>query len=129
MFETARGGLLREGLGFDRCQVAVVTNIGEGDHLGLSHISTVKDLAAIKRIVVQNVTPETGIAVLNASDPIVVDMAKNCPGLVTFFSHDLNNPLIALQRKQKSKLYILMAAQSLLLKMVLSIEYRSLKFR
>lgn len=84
MFETARGGLLREGLGFDRCQVAVVTNIGEGDHLGLSHISTVKDLAAIKRIVVQNVTPETGIAVLNASDPIVVDMAKNCPGLVTF---------------------------------------------
>ena len=107
VFETARGGLLREGLGFDHCQVAVVTNIGEGDHLGLSHISTVKDLAAIKHIVVQNVTPETGLAVLNASDPIVVDMAKNCPGLVTFFSHDLNNPLIALHRKQKKQVVYL----------------------
>ncbi|MDP0977552.1 Mur ligase family protein, partial [Klebsiella pneumoniae] len=45
VFETARGGLLREGLAFDRCDVAVVTNVGEGDHLGLNYISTVEDLA------------------------------------------------------------------------------------
>jgi cyanophycin synthetase len=65
VFETARGGILREGLGFDRCQVAVVTNIGEGDHLGLNYITTVEDLAVLKRVIVQNVAP-TGYAVLNA---------------------------------------------------------------
>ena len=52
VFETARGGILREGLGFDRCNVAVVTNIGIGDHLGLSFISTVEDLAVVKRVIV-----------------------------------------------------------------------------
>jgi cyanophycin synthetase len=70
VFETARGGVLREGLGFDRCDVAVVTNIGRGDHLGLSYINTVEDLTAVKRIIVQNVTPRTGVAVLNAADPL-----------------------------------------------------------
>ena len=49
VLETARGGILREGLGFDRCDVAVVTNIGEGDHLGLSDIETVEELAKVKR--------------------------------------------------------------------------------
>ena len=49
VLETARGGVLREGLAFDRCDVAVVTNIGVGDHLGLSYISTVEDLAVVKR--------------------------------------------------------------------------------
>ena len=44
VLETARGGILRDGLGFDRCDVAVVTNIGEGDHLGLADIETVEEL-------------------------------------------------------------------------------------
>ena len=43
VLETARGGILRDGLGFDRCDVAVVTNIGEGDHLGLADIDTLED--------------------------------------------------------------------------------------
>ncbi|MFM2328663.1 MAG: hypothetical protein RLZZ494_766, partial [Pseudomonadota bacterium] len=64
VFETARGGILREGLGYDRCQVAVVTNIGAGDHLGLNYITTVEDLAVLKRVIVQNVAPN-GYAVLN----------------------------------------------------------------
>jgi cyanophycin synthetase len=55
VFETARGGMLREGLAFDRCQVAVVTNIGAGDHLGLNYITTLEDLAVLKRVIVQNV--------------------------------------------------------------------------
>jgi cyanophycin synthetase len=55
VLETARGGILREGLGFDRCQVAVVTNIGAGDHLGLNYITTVEDLTVLKRVIVQNV--------------------------------------------------------------------------
>ena len=55
VFETARGGILREGLGFDRCGTAVVTNLGAGDHLGLNYITTVEDLAVLKRVIVMNV--------------------------------------------------------------------------
>ncbi|MCK9283595.1 MAG: cyanophycin synthetase [Rhodocyclaceae bacterium] len=97
VFETARGGVLREGLGFDRCDVAVVTNIGLGDHLGLSYISTVEDLAVVKRVIVQNVSPH-GVAVLNAMDPMVAKMADACPGKVIFFASDRHHPLIATQR-------------------------------
>ena len=97
VFETARGGVLREGLGFDRCNVAVVTNIGVGDHLGLSFISTVEDLAVVKRVIVQNVAPN-GTAVLNAADPMVANMAKTCPGSVTFFATDRHHPVMATHR-------------------------------
>ncbi|HTH94120.1 MAG TPA: cyanophycin synthetase [Rhodocyclaceae bacterium] len=89
VFETARGGMLREGLGFDRCDVAVVTNIGVGDHLGLNYIETVEDLAKVKQIIVRNVSPK-GMAVLNGADPHTVRMADACPGAVTFFAPDLN---------------------------------------
>ena len=87
-------------MGFDRCDVAVVTNIGRGDHLGLSYINTVEDLTAVKRIIVQNVTPRTGVAVLNAADPLVAGMAWHCPGKVTFFSRDPDNPVIVRHRAQ-----------------------------
>lgn len=99
VFETARGGVLREGLGFDRCQVAVVTNIGEGDHLGMNHIHTVEDLAAVKRVTVQNVAA-AGYAVLNAADPLTAAMASNCPGEVIFFAMDRHNPVMAAHRAQ-----------------------------
>ena len=94
VFETARGGVLREGLAFDRCNVAVVTNIGMGDHLGLSYITTVEDLAVVKRVVVQNVAPD-GVAVLNAADPMTANMADSCPGSVTFFTQDRHHPVMA----------------------------------
>ena len=99
VFETARGGVLREGLGFDRCNVAVVTNIGSGDHLGLSYISTVEDLAVVKRVIVQNVAPN-GFAVLNAADPMVASMADFCPGSVIFFAADRHHPVISTRRAQ-----------------------------
>lgn len=99
VFETARGGILREGLAFDRCDVAVVTNIGVGDHLGLNYITTVEDLAAVKRVIVENVAP-TGTAVLNAVDPIVAGMATNCPGQVIFFATDPAHPVLATHRAQ-----------------------------
>jgi cyanophycin synthetase len=57
VFETARGGILREGLAFDYCDVAVVTNIGDGDHLGISEINTIEDLAKVKRCIVDVVSP------------------------------------------------------------------------
>ena len=99
VFETARGGILREGLGFDRCQVAVVTNVGQGDHLGLNYINTVEDLAVVKRVIVQNVA-DHGFAVLNAADPMVAAMAESCPGQVIFFARDRNHPIMATHRAQ-----------------------------
>jgi cyanophycin synthetase len=99
VFETARGGVLREGLAFDRCDVAVVTNIGMGDHLGLSYITTVDDLAVVKRVIVQNVSPD-GVAVLNAADPMSARMAVACPGSVTYFAQDRNHPVMATHRAQ-----------------------------
>jgi cyanophycin synthetase len=94
VFETARGGILREGLGFDRCNVAVVTNIGAGDHLGMNYISTVEDLAVVKRVIVRSVLPD-GVAVLNAADPSVAAMANACPGSVTFFALDRHQRVLA----------------------------------
>jgi cyanophycin synthetase len=94
VLETARGGVLREGLAFDRCDVAVVTNIGSGDHLGLNYITTVQELAVLKRVIVQNVSP-TGVAVLNATDPNVANMASKCKGSVTFFAQDRHHPVMA----------------------------------
>lgn len=97
VLETARGGVLREGLAFDRCNVAIVTNIGAGDHLGLSYISTVEDLAVVKRVIVENVAPD-GVAVLNAADPITAGMASSCPGSVTFFASDPQHPVMTTHR-------------------------------
>jgi cyanophycin synthetase len=99
VFETARGGLLREGLAFDRCQVAVVTNIGSGDHLGLNYITTLEDLAVLKRVIVQNVS-DSGMAVLNATDPAVAAMAANCRGAVTFFAADVQHGVMSMHRAQ-----------------------------
>jgi len=99
VFETARGGLLREGLAFDRCKVAIVTNLGGGDHLGLNYITTLEDLSVLKRVIVLNVEPD-GMAVLNAADPAVASMAPHCPGEVTFFALDGNQPVLATHRAQ-----------------------------
>ena len=87
VLETARGGILREGLGFDRCTVGVVTNVGKGDHFGLRGIETLEELARVKRVVVESVADD-GVAVLNAADPLVAAMAPYCLGRVVFFGLD-----------------------------------------
>ncbi len=97
VLETARGGMLREGLGFDKCSVAVVTNIGEGDHLGMNHIHTPPDVARVKQMIVQNVAAN-GYAVLNASDPLVAAMAPHCPGKVVFFAQNPFHPVLVTHR-------------------------------
>ncbi|CAN5817843.1 MAG: cyanophycin synthetase [Actinomycetota bacterium] len=84
VMEVARGGILREGLGYDRNDVAVVTNVA-ADHLGLRGIDTVEQLAAVKRVVVEAV-PRNGFAVLNADDPHVREMRRHCSGSVVWFS-------------------------------------------
>jgi cyanophycin synthetase len=98
VLETARGGILRAGLGFDRCDVAVVTNIGEGDHLGLSDIETLEKLAAVKRTIVDAVSAN-GAAVLKANDPLVAQMARDCRAPVIFFAQRADDPVIAAHRR------------------------------
>ncbi|NDC63243.1 MAG: cyanophycin synthetase, partial [Planctomycetia bacterium] len=93
VLETARGGILREGCGFDSCDVAVVTNIGAGDHLGLGEVETPEQLAWVKGAIVAAVR-QKGSAVLNAADPLVVDMKRWCKGQVVYFSLDPANPLV-----------------------------------
>ena len=93
VFEAARGGILREGLGFDKCDVAIVTNIGEGDHLGQQFIDSPREMFKVKRTPVDVVMP-TGTAVLNATDPLVVEMKELSAGSVTFFAIDPLHPII-----------------------------------
>ena len=84
VFEVARGGILREGLGYDRNDVAVVTNV-TGDHLGLGGIDSIGQLANVKGVVVEAV-PRSGTAVLNADDPHVYRMGRHCAGRVVLFT-------------------------------------------
>jgi cyanophycin synthetase len=102
VLETARGGILREGLGYDRADVAVVTNIGEGDHLGLNGIETLEQLARVKRVVVENVAPE-GYAVLNAADPLTAAMAAYSPGKLIFFARSGDHPVLCAHRHKGGK--------------------------
>jgi cyanophycin synthetase len=84
VFEVARGGILREGLGYERNDVAVVLNV-QPDHLGLRGINTVEQLADVKAVPVEAV-PRNGHAVLNADDPLVRPMRRRCSGDVVWFS-------------------------------------------
>jgi cyanophycin synthetase len=102
VLETARGGMLREGLGFDWCDVAIVTNVGEGDHLGLAGIQTVEALAQVKAMPIRRVSAQ-GAAVLNADDPLVAAMAKQCRGSVIFFSRHSESPVLVAHRNKGGK--------------------------
>ncbi|WP_270889369.1 cyanophycin synthetase [Pedococcus sp. 5OH_020] len=84
VMEVARGGILREGLGYDRNDVAVVTNVAP-DHLGMKGIDTLEQLADVKAVVVEAV-PRSGFAVLNADDALVRRMRRRCSGGIVWFS-------------------------------------------
>ncbi len=84
VLETARGGILRSGLGFSRCDIGIITNIQE-DHLGLSDIHDLSDLAKVKSVVVRSVKKD-GWAVLNAEDKYCVEIAKDLDCKVAYFS-------------------------------------------
>ncbi|HEX8469915.1 MAG TPA: Mur ligase family protein, partial [Brevundimonas sp.] len=84
VLECARGGILREGLAFDRCDVGAVLNV-QPDHLGLKGIETLEDLAAVKSVVIETVS-RRGVSVLNADDPLTVRMARHAGGRLCWFS-------------------------------------------
>ncbi|MDP2413301.1 cyanophycin synthetase [Daejeonella sp.] len=92
VLETARGGILRSGLGFGHCDIAVITNIQE-DHLGISDIHTLDDLARVKAVVLNSVKND-GWAILNADNKHCVKIAKDVRCNVAYFSLDEKNPVI-----------------------------------
>jgi cyanophycin synthetase len=94
VLETARGGILRAGLGFDECDVGIVLNVA-GDHLGLDGIHSVEQLADVKAVV-PAVVKRRGTAVLNADDPLVAAMADRTRGDVVYFTAvpDRGNPTV-----------------------------------
>ncbi len=97
VLECARGGLLRAGLGFKKCDVGIVTNVA-ADHLGLKGIHTVEQLAKVKGVIPETVLPD-GYAILNADDDLVYEMRRTINCNLALFSMDEENPRIkALQK-------------------------------
>jgi len=92
VLECARGGILRAGLGFHTCDVAVVTNVA-GDHLGIGTIDTIEKLARVKAVV-PNTVMRSGYAILNADDDLVYQMRRELDCKIALFSLDENNPRI-----------------------------------
>lgn len=98
VLESARGGLLRAGLGFKNCNIGIVTNV-EADHLGLKGIHTIEQLAKVKGVIPETVLPD-GYAILNAEDDLVYEMRRSITCNLALFSMDEENPRIkALQRR------------------------------
>ncbi|KXK00028.1 MAG: UDP-N-acetylmuramyl tripeptide synthetase [Acidobacteria bacterium OLB17] len=92
VLETARGGIIRSGLGFDYCDIGVVLNVA-ADHLGMKDVNTLEDLARVKSVIPRAVAKK-GFAVLNAEDPLVYDMRNLTEGTVVCFSMNENHPNI-----------------------------------
>ena len=92
VLECARGGLLRSGLGFNQCDIGIVTNVSS-DHLGLGDIDTLEELAKLKSVIPKSVSKD-GYAILNADDDLVYGMAEEVECKVAFFSMDESNPRI-----------------------------------
>jgi cyanophycin synthetase len=113
VLETARGGLLRSGLGFDACDVAVVTNIAGGDHLGLADVNTPEELGWVKGTVVASVGAR-GWAVLNANDPLVVAMARRCAGSLAYFAIDPDHDVVRSHRGKGGRAVIVRHGQIVL---------------
>jgi cyanophycin synthetase len=105
VLETARGGILRSGLGFDRCDVAVVTNIS-ADHLGLHGIDSLRELARVKAVV-PAATFRDGFVVLNADDPWCVEMASRARGDIIYFTMDESNEKVREHIRTRGKAVVL----------------------
>ena len=93
VLETARGGILRQGLGYDTCTVGVVLNVRD-DHLGQDEVFSLEELASVKELIVESVERICGWAVLNAEDPYTAAMAKRAACRVILFAQHANGPLL-----------------------------------
>lgn len=93
VIENSVSTILAEGLGYDRCQVGIVTNLQPEKHYGEFYIETPEQVYNILRTQV-DVVLDQGVAVLNATDPLVAIMAELCDGEVIFYSTDPELPVI-----------------------------------
>lgn len=93
VLETARGGIVRRGLGYDLADVGVIVNIS-GDHLGLNGINTLEELADVKSLVAEAVKPD-GFAVLNAEDKMTPFIMERLRGKMLLFSADYRDSLLS----------------------------------
>jgi cyanophycin synthetase len=99
VFENSYRSILTEGVAYDRCQVGVVTNIDPDASLPDLYIDDADQMANVARTQVDIVLPD-GVAVLNAADARVADLAKLCDGSVIFFSESPDTPAVANHRAQ-----------------------------
>jgi cyanophycin synthetase len=99
VFENGTDSILSEGLAYDRCQVGVITNVEAARHFGRYHVETPEQVFTVLRTQVDLVLP-TGAAVLNASQPMLVEIAPLCDGEVIFFARDPALPTLAEHRAQ-----------------------------
>lgn len=93
ILETARGGLLRRGLGVEQAEVALITNIAE-DHLGDFGSQSLHELLDIKWVI-SHAVEESGDLVLNADDELLVEKSAEFTGDIIWFSLTDSNPVIA----------------------------------
>ena len=92
VLECARGGILKSGLAFQNCDIAIVTNVST-DHIGLGGIDSLEQMAKVKAVVAETVFPH-GYAILNADDDLVYRIKDDLKCNIGLFSMDENNPRI-----------------------------------
>lgn len=112
VLETARGGIIRGGLAFDHCDVAVVTNISS-DHLGQDGMESIEDLVDVKALLVEAV-PRHGFAVLNADDPHVVELGSRTDGEIIYFSQQDDNLIVRRHLNRRGRAVLVRRGQFML---------------
>ncbi len=113
VFENGSDAILGEGLAYDRCQVGVVTNVDIERHTGRFYIETPEQVFNVLRTQIDLVLPR-GVAVLNAREPMLIEMAALCDGEVIYFALDPELPAIAEHRQQGKRAVIVRDEQILL---------------
>jgi cyanophycin synthetase len=103
VLETARGGIVRSGLGWRKCSVGAVLNVSS-DHLGMGGIQTLEDLAEVKRIVVE---VAQDFCVLNADDPRVAQMAGHSPAEPIYVTMDRGSELVRRHIRERKRAVVL----------------------
>ena len=113
VFENGSDAILRDGLAYDRCQIGVVTNFDAERHTGRFYVETPEQVFNVLRTQVDLVLPK-GTAVLNAKEPMLVDMAPLCDGEVIYFALDPSLPAITEHREQGKRAVIVRYGQIML---------------
>lgn len=104
VLETARGGMIRNGLAYDEADVAVITNIRE-DHLGIDGVDSMEELCYVKSLVGEAVK-EDGYVILNADDYWSKSILNRIKANIIFFSKDSNNPLLKQSKISNISVYL-----------------------